>query len=108
MKYFFLISILTIAFIQSEAQVRPINGSVDSMAISDISFHIISGFRNDATATSTGILMRKNTITPFFCRLENKINKRSGTPVFFRLGNKDYTDMLERKDINKAIFGSLQ
>ena len=33
----------------------------------------------------------------FFCRQEDLIQKKTGLPVYFRLGSKNYVDYLERK-----------
>ena len=33
----------------------------------------------------------------FFCRQEDLIQKKTGLPLYFRLGSKNYVDYLERK-----------
>ena len=107
MKYIFLTLTLVISCIPAEAQFRPVNSGMDSIAISDLYFVILTDSGKDAVRIGVGTWKEQYTTTPFFCTLENKVNKRSVRPVLFRLGNKDYTDMLERKDINKAITGPL-
>ncbi|MDQ3142815.1 MAG: hypothetical protein M3Q56_11280 [Bacteroidota bacterium] len=32
---------------------------------------------------------------PFFCRLEKNVHKKTNQPIYFRLGNLDYTNSLE-------------
>lgn len=34
---------------------------------------------------------------PFFCRQEDLLQKKTGLPVYFRLGSKAYVDYLEKK-----------
>ncbi len=35
--------------------------------------------------------------TAFFCRMEDRLDKKVKTPIRFRLGNKEYVDQLEGK-----------
>ena len=53
----------------------------------------------DQIAKSSGASFTptKTTVTPFFCRLENKWEKRSGHGVRFRLGDTYTVDKFEGK-----------
>lgn len=36
-------------------------------------------------------------ISPLFCKIEHKMNRKNRIPVYFRLGSKDYVDRMEGK-----------